>query len=139
MLRRARACKHACMLPRLLARAGIELPIISREDYAWHRSQDSGRRRFCMYRGRTQDQDAKDVDRWMKMEVIVVLLYAYRCHPCPCNSCMHNLLIIPFVYNVNLHIVCSLSQETLLATYLSIYPHTHSLSLPLYLIASILQ
>ena len=35
---------------------------------------------------------------------------------------IHNLLIIPFVYNVNLHIVSSPSQKTLLTTYLSIYP-----------------
>ena len=119
---------HACMLPDLLHVQEFELPIISQRrlsQCACHRSQDSRRRRFCMYQGGTQDQDVKDVDRWMKIkqQVILVLL---------CALFMHIILIIPFVYHVNLHIVSSLSQKTLLATSVSIYPLSLSTSSHLY-------
>ena len=116
---------HACMLPELLHVQEFELPIISRADCACRPSQDSRRRRSCMYQGGTQYQDVKDVDRWMKIkqQVILVLLCALlpsiHAHV---HVFIHNLLIIPFVYNVNLHIVSSPSQKTLLTTYLSIYP-----------------
>ena len=69
---------HACMLPELLHVQEFELPIISRADCACRPSQDSRQRRSCMYQGGTQDQDVKDVDRWIKIkrQVILVLLCA---------------------------------------------------------------
>ena len=110
-------CMHACMLPELLHVQEFELPIISRADCACRPSQDSRRRRSCMYQGGTQDQDVKDVDRWMKIKRQVILVLLCALLPMSIYS-----LIIPFVYNVNLHIVSSPSQKTLLTTYLSIYP-----------------
>ena len=65
-LARISACMHSCS--QTCCTQEFELPIISREDCACHRSQDSRRRRFCMYQGGTQDQDVKDVDRWMKIK-----------------------------------------------------------------------
>ena len=80
----------------------------------------------------TQDQDVKDVDRWMKIQdfkqqVILVLLYVHLYH-----VFMHNFSIWLSIFN--LHIVSSLSQKTLLTTtYLSICP----LSLPRRIFTSI--
>ena len=119
---------HACMLPELLH---VQLPIISREDCACRQSQDSRRRRSCMYQGGTQDQYVKDVDRWMKIKQQVILVLLCALLP-SIHVFMHNLLIIPFVYNVNLQFFLLLPPRKS-TCYLPIHLST------LYLIAFLLQ